>query len=406
MSSCSAAMPGALEGDPARPRRRGRRSATPVVGEVAGLDARAVADPLVVGLDRVLEPGVGHEPRRERQPTPAMVACLVTAGRRIDGVRGLSRRCGRRGLGRARRRPRVAPGTIRFISFVSTSPVPASTNGVGAGRRERLGAVLPPHGRDHLAPEQLAQLAQRRRRARRSRSRRSGTRASRNSSRAERRRGPARPPARISARVERPGDLEPHRPGLPLLGERLEPLDRRHAPARHRLRGGVLGSRRAARRRRAPRRRAPRRRRRRAPSSAVIVPGTGLAGALHRLPAHDHELERPRAAAATPAATRAANSPSECPATPTTSASPSASEHPERGDAAGQQRRLDERGGRRAPPWSWQPATTSRPIASDASSSTARPAGWPSTGPPCPADCEPCPGKTHRDRPWRREPTV
>ncbi len=51
-----------------------------VVHEVAGLDARPLADPLVVRLHLVLEPRVRNEPRGEGDPTPVMVALLVTGG--------------------------------------------------------------------------------------------------------------------------------------------------------------------------------------------------------------------------------------------------------------------------------------------------------------------------------------
>ena len=90
-----------------------------------------------------------------------------------------------------------------------------------------------------MAPQELPQLGRIVAPACRSRSRRSGRRASRSSMSASIVAGSAH--RRFHQRgVERAGHVEPDRPDLPLLRERLGALDRRDAAADHDLRGGVL----------------------------------------------------------------------------------------------------------------------------------------------------------------------
>ena len=235
-----------------------------VVGEVAGLDAGAIADPLVVRLDEALEPGVGHESRRERAADPGDGG-VARHGAELTAADG--------GLGRAdRERRRARHDPLRHLrEHVAGTAFQERRR---AGRGERLRVFLPADRRDDVALEQRAQLRRVVDRACRSRSRRSGTRARASSSVASSSRIGCTAGS-ISGEWNAPATLQAHGADLPLGGERLGALDRGHRAADHRLRGGVAvrDDQHARRRRRGPRRRAPRRRRGRRRAARVIVPG-------------------------------------------------------------------------------------------------------------------------------------
>ena len=230
-----------------------------------------------------------------------MVACRVTAAE-------LTAAAAASGEPTARA---VAPGTTRLAMRVSTSPGPPSRNVSAPAAARACASSSQRTGETTCRPSSDPELGG------------VGDERAADVLRDRERGGPHlepgervedRPDRRLhQGRVERPGDVQPHRADPALGRERLGSFDRGDRAADHRLRGrvlvrdqqhvvtarllaeglGVLGVGAEQRGHRA---------------------GPGLSGALHRVPAHDDDDAAPRRAASAPAATSAANSPSECPA--------------------------------------------------------------------------------------------
>ena len=253
-----------------------------------------LADPLVGGLHAVLEPRVGDEPRWERRADAADggVPGHDARGYRTEPVEGSPQL---RHEGAASRGPdgdRAAPGHDALHQLREDVAGPGLDEGVAPAsasarthasqrtgettwRAEQL--AQPPGVGDQLAGHVLGD----------------GDRAGRELDPRRAPRAPAATAGRISARVERAGHRQPHGADLPLLRERLEPLDRRHAAAdaptwagefsfattQHvvvaRLGAERLGVLRARR-----------------PSSAAIVPGRSSPARCIASPADHHEPQR------------------------------------------------------------------------------------------------------------------
>ena len=139
------------------------------------------------------------------------------------------------------------------------------------------------------------------------------------------------------------------------------------------------------------------------PSSALIVPGRSSPARC---------ISRPRTATirsasandSTPAATSAANSPSECPAAPTHARTPRRLQHAERGDVDRQQRRLRELGGGEqrlvaAVGHEVAPQHAARPRRGPRGRRDARP-----TDRPCRRTASPAPGRRRRPPTHRTSP--
>ena len=132
------------------------------------------------------------------------------------------------------------------------------------------------------------------------------------------------------------------------------------------------------------------------PRRALIVPGRVALASCIAAP-RATTSSRAVVRSSTPAATSAANSPSECPATPSRGAPAPPSPHAtstrkaatSHASSAGCTNSVVARAAS-----SWQPATRSRPIAAEASSITAFEAGCVIHASAMPANCDPCPGNT------------
>ena len=306
---------------------------TSALGEVAGLDARAIADPLVVRLDEALEPGVGHEPRRERAAHPgdggvARHGAELTAVAAASGDPTASA---------------LAPGTTRLAIFVSTSPGPHSRKVVApaaasacASSYQRTGEITWRSSSERssasVGDERAAHvLGDRERRLRELERRRA-------------RRGSAARPAASAASGTRP----PPAAARPGSSAAAASASARSIAATDPLITDCTGELRFA----TSSTSSPRASSQSAsassgpaPSSAVIVPGRASPARCMASPRTTTTRSAP-ASGSTPAATRAENSPSECPAAPDDAREPLGFQHPERRDAAGEQGRLHELGRR------------------------------------------------------------
>ena len=282
----------------------------------------------------VLEPGVRDEAvGGGTEPTPVMVACLVTDGSDIGRSRTPSRAgrdgpddrrtsrapptiapyavCGRRSprADRASLRPRASrprPPALRVDPLLRAS---SGRRRPGLDERRRAGggegarAGLPPHRRDTWRSSSARSSAGSVDERAASRSPRPGTRGARERHGVERRVDLGARPA-PSTGVERAGDLQPDGADLPLLRERLERSIAATDPLITTCTGEFSF---ATSRTSSPRASsqsdsaasAP------TPSSAAIVPGAFLARALHRAAAQRRRSRARRRASSTSAATRA-----------------------------------------------------------------------------------------------------
>ena len=322
MSSCAAEMPAVSSAIRAASTARSEVTTPSSAKWRASMPVRSRIHSSVVSTLR-LEPRVRDEAGRKRRADAGDGGVSGHGPEDIGVPRAQPPVSGRRRPRGSPRRPRSRRGVDALHQLREHVAGPGLEEPVVApAAGERADARLPPHGRDHLAPEQLAELA-------------ASVDELAGDVLGDRERGVADldPPEHLED-AARPPAASARSGTRPATGSRTARVFRSFASAssrsiagddaaRHDLRGGVLVRDDqdvvAAR----PRRTAPARRRRRrraAPSSRPDVPRPPRCIASPRI---DDELERVAAGATASAATSAANSPSECPATPTGSVEPS-----------------------------------------------------------------------------------